>query len=469
MAQTPLPHNLSGTGYEGSGSSLFVTTMNRLRTSLLPDHGPVKYAEDHPTPVSRTGRALRFLPALVIAVTALLLVAAIALFVFRAMYSERIYPAVVVGDVNVGGLTTNEAETRLTERANQLEQGTVAFSYNGRSWSPTLTELGARVELEDSIAEAEQLGRGGDASSRLEFTSEILRHDQVVPLRTQINMGVLNSWFDSVDADINNPAINAQLVIDGAEVSITPDATGIRVDRKSATTAILNSLSTLKPFDGALPTEVAHPAITVSDLEQVQANVQTAIAQPVRIGFENQAWRVDGSTLSAYLTVETVLENGAPRAKLSMDTERLATDLRTQFVPEVNRKPVDAQIAWNDDQGRVVALEPSQTGITLKAGEFAETLVASYLGDHESVSIPVVVTRPTIDDENLAALKIENRIGSGDSNFAGGAEGRDTNIYVASKLMNGTLVPPGRRIFVQPVDRRDHVREGLHGRRSGHG
>jgi vancomycin resistance protein YoaR len=282
-----------------------------------------------------------------------LLVAAIALFVFRAMYSDRIYPAVVVGDVNVGGLTTAEAESVLTERAADLEQGTIAFTYNGMTWTPALSDLGATVNLEKSIAAAEHLGRGGDAASRLEFTGEILRSDQVVPLQTQVDMAILNAWFDRVDSQINNPAVNAQIVVDGTNVSISPDATGIVVDRKAATAQILSTLATLEPMRSELPVAVDQPEITVSDLEQVKSDVQTAIAKPVRIGFENQTWRIESVTLSSYLIVETVLEGGKPTAKLSIDTERLARDLRTQFVPEVNREPVNARIGWNDERGRI--------------------------------------------------------------------------------------------------------------------
>ncbi|CAN0501496.1 unnamed protein product, partial [Phaeothamnion confervicola] len=40
-----------------------------------------------------------------VAATAILLIAAVGLFAFRTLYSDRIYPAVVVGDVEVGGLT----------------------------------------------------------------------------------------------------------------------------------------------------------------------------------------------------------------------------------------------------------------------------------------------------------------------------------------------------------------------------
>jgi vancomycin resistance protein YoaR len=53
------------------------------------------------------------------------------------------------------------------------------------------------------------------------------------------------------------------------------------------------------------------------------------------------------------------------------------------------------------------------------------------------------VVRPEIDDENLAALKIETRLGRGDSNYDGGSWQRDENINVGVSLLNGTLVRPG--------------------------
>ncbi len=422
--------------------------VGRLRKSVLPDRDDHDLADAHAhasptqTTLSTWQRVLALVPRLVIGAVFALLIVAIGLFAFRVVYSERIYPAVVVGDVNVGGLTASQAEDELNQRAAELEQGTIAFSYNGQTWTPTLTEIGATVNLEDSIAEAEQLGRGADAASRLAFTGEILRADQVVPLRTRLDQRVLNAWFDQVDREIDNPAINAQIVVNGTEVSVSPDATGIVVDRAAATQQILGALSTLRPIAVELPTEVDTPEILASDLEQVKAQVQEGLSTPVRVKFENQTWRIEGTTLTGYVSVETVVENGVPVANLSLDTERLAADLRTQFVPEVNRDPVNARVGWNDNLG-LVALDPSETGVTLKATAFAEAVANSFLNGHERVEIPVVITRPEIDDENLDALGIESRLGGGDSNFAGGSWNRDQNIYVATDLLNGTLVRPG--------------------------
>jgi vancomycin resistance protein YoaR len=455
MAQPSTAQDVATTLADGFGQALTgfrawsAHGVDRLRKSVLPDR------DEHLAAGSADGtivapqlslstrqRALALIPKVLLGAALGLLIVAIGLFAFRTYYSDRIYPAVVVGDVNVGGLTASQAEDELNQRAAELEQGTIAFTYNGQTWTPTLAEIGATVNLEESIREAEQLGRGEDAASRLAFTGEILRADQVVPLRSQIDQRVLNSWFDSVDRDINDPAINAQIVVEGTEAAVSPDANGTIVDRTAATQQILGALSTLQPIAVDLPTQVDVPEILASDLEQVKAQVQEGLSEPVRVEFENQTWRIEGMTLTGYVSVETVLEGGKPVAKLSLDTERLASDLRTQFVPEVNRQPVNAQVGWNDNSG-LVAIEPSETGVTLKASAFAEAVAASFLGGHDRVDIPVVVTRPEIDDQNLDALGIDTRLGHGDSNFDGGAWQRDENIYVATGLLNGTLVPPG--------------------------
>ena len=451
MAQSPFPHQLAGPMSEGGEAHASPRTWLRavqawFRCNLLPveaEHDPSPTAGPVRLTAHPHSRLARVLSPAVIALVLVLLVAAIALFVFRAMYSDRMYPAVVVGDVNVGGLTLDQADAVLTERIADLEQGTIAFTYDGMTWTPTLAELGATVDLESSLAEAAHLGRGGDAASRLAFTGDFLRADQVVPLQTRIDVAVLDAWFDRIDRQINAPAINAAVVVEEATVSISQDSTGIVVDREAATAMIRSTLTTLAPVQVDLPVAIDQPEVTVGDLEQVTSDIQIAIASPIRIGFEGDSWRIDGATLSSYLTVDTVLESGAPRTVLSMNTERLAGDLRTQFGPEVNRKPIDARIGWDEEKRRVVAHEPSKTGITLKAGEFAEAVAASYLGDHGTVEIPVVVTRPDIDDDKLDALGITELLGRGDSNFAYGVPGRDENVRLASEYMNGTLVPPG--------------------------
>ena len=386
------------------------------------------------------GRLAALLPRIVLVLTAILLLLAIGLFAFRALYSDRIYPAVVVGDVNVGGMTPVQAQAALVDRTTQLETGTISFSYGDKVWTPTLTEIGATVNLQSSLAEAQSLGRSGDALDRLSFTREILRDDQVVPLEITLNPQVLNAWFDKVDQDIDEFAVNAAVVVNGSEITISPDAEGVIVDREAATAQIMAALDNLDPVNGAIPTMVDVPEIKADDLNAVKDQVQAAISTPIQVTFENQSWTIDGETLAKYASAETVMENGQPVAKLSLDTETLAADLRSEFGPKVNRKPVNARVGWD---GGLVSLEDSVTGIEIRSTAFAQAIEESFLSGHEKVEVPVVVVRPTIDSENLGALGIKELLGRGDSLFYNGTWARNENIRVATSLLNGTLVPPG--------------------------
>jgi vancomycin resistance protein YoaR len=370
---------------------------------------------------------------------ALLLLTA-GLVVFRQVYDDRIYPAIIVGDVNVGGLTLAQAEARLGERAADLEQGTITFTYVGQTWTPTLSALGASMDLEQSIETARALGRTGDAASQLAFTRDLLAADQHVPLQSRLDLAVLSRWFDQVDAHIGQSAVDARLEVDGLDVSIVPETSGIAIDRELATGHIRTALARLEPVATDLPVSIDEPEITTADLLPIQATVEQMLANPVVVTFEDRQWQIDATLVLPLLAVETTLEQGVVVGRLDVDTEGLAAVLRTEFGDQVNREPVDAVIAWDDG---VVVRESSIAGVTLRAGAFADAVADSFRNGHPGVQIPVVEVRPAIDGEHLELLGIDTLLGQGDSNFAGGVEGRDANVVLATELMDGTLVPPG--------------------------
>ncbi len=386
---------------------------------------------------SRSGAILRrVVPILMWSV----LLLAVGLVVFRVAYADRVYPAVVVGDVPVGGLSISHAESKLRERADALENGTFTFAYQGKVWTPSLSELGVTVMLDESLAEARQLGRGGNATSRLEFVGDILGADQVVPLQTTVNEDALDAWFDSVDADIDQAPVNPSLKIDGTTVETVPGSDGVKVDRKAARAEVLSALGALTPISVSMPTYVAHPDFTVEALAPAEKQVVDALSKPVPVTFGDRSWKVEGTELVKFVTVDVVQSDGAPSAKLSVDTKGLSAALRERFSDEINAKPVDAVFGWDDG---LVVVQEGAYGAALRSDAFANAVGDSFLNGHGSVEIPVVEIAPEIDDRNTDAYGITELLGTGDSNFAGGNASRDANIYVATELLDHTLVPPG--------------------------
>jgi len=374
-----------------------------------------------------------------VSMTALVLLV-LGLVAVRVIFADRLYPTIIVGDVPVGGLTIAQAERRLTERLAAFEQGPISFVHGERTWTPTLSELGATVMLGDSIAHAQRLGRESASTDRLAFIGDMLRADQVVPVRTHFDQAVLDAWFDAVDRALGHPPIDAQIVIDGTSVTVSPETNGIGVDRDAVTAQLTRAVSGLDTVAVTLPTQVISPDFTARNLVEVQAQVAEVVGKPLPVTFNDRRWEIDGATVSPFLHVAIAMESGAPDARLSIDTDGLAAALRTQFAEQVNRDRANAVLGWDDG---LVVLAPSSTGIMMRAGSFADAVATSVLNDHASVEIPVIVIEPEITGQNLDAYGIDTLLGQGDSNFEGGSWEREENIRVGMRTINGTLVPPG--------------------------
>ena len=363
------------------------------------------------------------------------------LMLMRAAYADRVYPAVVVADVAVGGLTADEAAAAIRQRAAAIESTTVAFSYDGDRWEAPLKELGLAVDAEAGLRAALKVGREPDAWDRLRAVGGLVQEDERIPLPMRLDHAVLGAWFEAIDRDLGVPPRNAALAIEGTTVSIVPEVDGTIVDRGRAIAEIERRLARLEPMAMSLPTAARPAAVRTADLGAVQEQLRLAMAVPVQVTHRGGVWTLPGAELGSFVSqsIDPRLR-GAEAFSLGMDRARLATWLGERLAPEINSEPRDAEVGWNGE--RLVSTVPSVDGITLRAEELAGLVEQSFFGSHGAVAAPVDVAPPTIDSNNLGALGITRLLGRGSSNYSGSADGRATNVEVGAQLLNGTLVPP---------------------------
>ena len=416
--------------------------------SVVPAPIPVDHDEiwldefAEPAPARRFAEvAGRLLPRAVLGVASLLLLVAAGLYAVRASYDDRVYPAVAAGGVDLGGLTQDEARAALQSRANAVEAGTIAFTHGDRTWQPTLGELGATIDIDASLDAAYGVGREEGAADRLRSTLNLVRRSERVPLVMSLDHNVLNGWFDRVDQELGLPPRDASLTIDGTQVGIAPEIEGTVIDRPAARERVLTALRTLHPMAEPLPVVAKIPTVRAGDLAGHQQALAAALSQPIELSFEGATWSLAPTDLGRFVT-QTIdpTKKGADAFALGVDKTALAAWLGERYAPEINREPKDAVVGWNGSG--VSNIEWSIDGVTLKADELAAQVGASFFGDHRPIDIPVDVTKPTVDSDNLDALGITTKLATGDSNFAGSDWARATNIAVGAGLLNATLVPP---------------------------
>ena len=416
------------------------SAVQALRQSLLPDVDapPTPRAQHPPLPLGGSS----VLGLVVVVLASLLLAGTLMTLAVRVRYDAYIYPGIQAGQVAVGGQTLSAARTLLADHTERLEHGLVTFHHGDRSWTPTLEELGATVDVDATLADAYETGRDGNRTARALFPGTVLAPQQSVPLAVAVDLTQLDTWFDEMDRALRQGPVDARIEVDGAAVTIVAARDGLVVDRGAALAEIRRVVADGMPVTIDLPTTVASAEVRAGHLESTRAMLAGILANPVVATFEDQAWTIPGELLGPYLTVEASIDGGELATDIVVDEAGFAGVLRAVINGTIDRQAVDAQLGWEDGKG-IVVRAPAVEGVMPDAVALAHAVTASFLRDHEAVEVPVLRLAPRIDGTNLAALGIETVVGRGDSNFSGGDEGRDANVEVAAGHLHGTLVEPG--------------------------
>ena len=372
------------------------------------------------------------------------LASSIAVWRTRQVYSGRIYPSVSIAEVNVGGLSAHDAGARLQNWIGSLEHGMATLTYDDRIWSPTLRQLGIRIDLETSIQRAMHIGREEAAAERLRSLSGLVQKSKSLPVTVSFDPGTLQQWIDSVDQELGLPPVNAAVSFAADVASLTPEVDGVIVERKRLKEIVLTIARTLEPVESPLPVERSPALVTQLDLADAYDQATEALSKSVKVLHGKRKWTLEPGDLGQFLTIRNVARAaGSSEIRATVDEEELAGWLRELVESDVNADPVDATVAWNQEKGKLVALTSSKEGARLKRQTLAAEVAASFLGDHHDVAVPVKVLKPAVDSDDLQALCISQRVAVGDSSYQGSNIDRATNIEVGAGLLNGTLVPPG--------------------------
>jgi vancomycin resistance protein YoaR len=369
------------------------------------------------------------------------LVLVLVLLTVRATHANRIFPALTVADVPVGGMSFGAAATAIMDRANVIESSSITLTRGDRTWSSTLREVGVSVDENETFARVVRYGREESALHRLRSTADLARTGEQIALPITLDYQQLDRWFDAIDRDLGAPPHNASVEVQGADVAIVPEVDGTIVDRPRARAAIESRLQNLKPIALELPVSTEIAKIRAVDLEPARDLLLRAMSHPVQVANAGGVWTLPPTDIARFLTQGVSPNDDGSRAiRLGLDREALAVWLEDRLGAAIEREPVDAEVGWDGEQ--IVSVVPSVDGVRLDAAKLSELVEGRFFGDGGTVEAPLTYIKPKIDSGNLDALGITTFLGSGQSNYSGSSDGRATNVAVGASLLNGTLIPP---------------------------
>lgn len=163
---------------------------------------------------ARTGRrgCARWLILAPLSLIALLAVSVVAAWLlFEREYATRIYPGIVIGNVEVGNLTPAEAASRVQRRYEA--QNLVTFQFGEDKWFAPWREIGIRVRADEATRQAFNIGRAGRPDQRLQDW----QNRQSVAVAFTFDTQAARGFLQSYKADVHIAPRDARVEIDAEQ------------------------------------------------------------------------------------------------------------------------------------------------------------------------------------------------------------------------------------------------------------
>ena len=197
--------------------------------------------------------------------------------VFMAPVSVRadeVVPAgVFVGNMNLEGMTEEEAEEAVKAYVEEKMDQTVTLDVNGASAEASAEDLGLSWGNPDAVAQAMESSKvEGNLIKRYMKKKDLQENPVKIELEMHVDQEKVSAFVNEHCGAAIAEAQDATIVREGGEFIITPSVTGIAVDME-ATEKALNEALGEDSADGVMITAVIteqEPKIKTEDLETIQ-------------------------------------------------------------------------------------------------------------------------------------------------------------------------------------------------------
>ncbi len=362
----------------------------------------------------------------------------------------RIAAGVEVAGVKVSGLTPEQAEKKLSERAARLADVPVTFTGGGRSWRISPKDLELSVDWPATLAEARAAGDWPLPFRGLKRVAVRLFGAEVEPRADAYEAG-LKFELGRIASSVDRKSRSASIVLNGLTPRLEPARDGTKIDLQAAEATVVSALAGFSRKPVALPIHVDKAPVGTEELRPVLDDVRTAVSRRVRLGWHGTTWMVSRERLAKLLSLPRggtkELTIGGPYATLYF--KRLS---RAFADP-----PKDAQFEVRSN--RSVRVVRARKGRVLDAPATASALLEAALSSGKrSAELVIKEGEPSLTTKEAKELGITRELVRYSTFYTGTAD-RITNLKLATTLLDGTRIAPGATFsFNREVGPRTEVR-----------
>ncbi len=364
----------------------------------------------------------------------MLVVLAVVAGIAFAGSASHVAAGVTVEGVSVGGLTAEEAQAKLENVAARYTTRPVVFTAAEQEFR--IRPAALEVEGNWAAAAEEALARG-DAPFPLRGLERLwlrLFGAEVAPT-ADVFQAALDERLERIAAQVDRPAREASLVLNGFEPEIVPAEAGRELDRDTAAAIMVAELVGFDREITPLPVVVDAPDVTSDTLVPVARQLRTVLSGPVQLTHRGAVFTIEPSELVEMIELPA---NGASSLRIK---PKAAARRLENLARGLARPPRNADFAVRGNGS--VSVVPSRPGRELNLAATSSALLRAASHPTERTATVVVAEfEPRMTTGDARALRIERQLASYATLYAGTAD-RINNLQLAIEILDGARIAPG--------------------------
>ncbi len=271
---------------------------------------------------------------------------------YQLVYAGRIFPGVSVAGVDLSGMSPADAALTLNQRLAFPYQGQILLRDGERIWAASPAELGMVFDASASAQSAYKTGRSGGLFGAFGDQLDARRMGSEADAVIIFDQNVAYAYLQRIAAEIDQPPIEANLEIQGAEVVAQPGQLGRSLNVDSTLIALSMQLETFR--DGEVHIFVDEVQPQLLDISSQAEVARQILSAPLRLslpGANEQdpgPWVFNVPTVANMLVVQKISTDNGSQLEVALEPGVLH-EILTNIAAEVDRPAENARFIFNDE------------------------------------------------------------------------------------------------------------------------
>ncbi len=416
--------------------------------------------------------------------------------IFLSYYHNRIYQGVYINNVNVGGLTKQEALAKISPPDKDQLDGRLVIKAADIQAEAELSSLLKSWNEEEVVDQALEVGHKKPLIKELKTILQLLASEQELEMAAELNQEQLESVVQKIKAETDEPAIEPSV-----ELKITGNINSLNINPGQNGQELLLEATTREAAE-EIKQALSSKRLNFSknSLEEIQIGtlVITPVIKPIKTelsklqqeAIKSRITAILGSELTFQADLKSIQDDRYSQARnidFALNDQKIVSltdpsggysssaiaDLVENWSQKINRPAQSAVFEYDSQSLSVEKFTPPQKGVELNTSQthdlVAESLKTlekqaglveenpddsssnssqqnnseSETDDSNTIKLPVSQTEPETTLGETNNLGIKTLIGFGDSYYAHSIPARIHNVKITADKLSLSIIPPG--------------------------